>query len=473
MAGIDPAADRAQQQILAQQRAQAEAAQRAQAAPPTVVAAPAPLPPSNPIPANTFSAQVAGVQPKLTAQDGLPSDLDLAYMAKDSYTDSNDATHQAVDQAGWAPLTPVKVGDKNQLQGPQGQVYDIDPASLHDRFTGLDAAIYVNKTDPSKVVVAFAGTDPGQMGDLSADARQAYGLDSQQYNQADTLAHKVVDTFGPGQVVFTGHSLGGGIASYAALSTDSAAVTFNASGLSEGSLDKLGMPPGTREALVDNGQIRRYVVEGDQLTGGQQGNTTPDTQNSEMNQNLGGLLTFARGAPDAVGREYLLDDPHVAGTAQHSSFIEALQGDQTPTFVPPADGFLDKTADFLSKNFLFDEIEPLAVGATDLLTDIDYELHGDDGIVNNTVELATGIKNEAVDAYNGVVSDIDYELHGEDGIVNNTVQLATGIKNEAVDAYNGVVSDIDYELHGEDGIVNNTKEFVSNVGGFFGSLLPG
>src|SRR3546814_2651561 len=92
-------------------------------------------------------------------------------------------------------------------------------------------------------------------------------METQQYNQAVALAKEAEVAFGDGNVVFTGHSLGGGLASAAALSVDASAVTFNAAGLSNETLRDLGLNPNAaRSELADSGQVRRYVVNGDPLT---------------------------------------------------------------------------------------------------------------------------------------------------------------------------------------------------------------
>src|SRR3546814_20059195 len=92
-------------------------------------------------------------------------------------------------------------------------------------------------------------------------------METQQYNPAVELAKEAEVAFGDGNVVFAGHSLGGGLASAAALSVDASAVTFNAAGLSNETLRDLGLNPNAaRSELADSGQVRRYVVNGDPLT---------------------------------------------------------------------------------------------------------------------------------------------------------------------------------------------------------------
>jgi hypothetical protein len=118
-------------------------------------------------------------------------------------------------------------------------------------------------------VVAFAGTDPTQLGDLGTDARQGLGFNSGQFEQAQSLAQKVKASVGD-NVVFTGHSLGGGLASHAALSTGGTAVTFNSSGLNDNTIRRAGLDPDDAREAAENGQIRAFRNHNDPLTAAQE-----------------------------------------------------------------------------------------------------------------------------------------------------------------------------------------------------------
>ncbi|HST44402.1 MAG TPA: hypothetical protein VLK29_04165, partial [Luteimonas sp.] len=95
--------------------------------------------------------------------------------------------------------------------------------------------------------------------------------------------------------VITGHSLGGGLAATASLATGNAAVTFNASGVNDKTIERLGLDPSTARADAEGGQIRRYNISGDPLTGAQ--------------EDVPGIN---RALPDAPGHEINLDDPYPA-----------------------------------------------------------------------------------------------------------------------------------------------------------------
>ena len=102
-------------------------------------------------------------------------------------------------------------------------------------------------------MLAFAGTDPSSMANWGANTDQAVGFGSSQYEQGLSLAIAVHAATG-GNVLFAGHSLGGGIASAAAYATGGRAITFNADGLN------------SRYRVGTRGAIRAHHVRGEILT---------------------------------------------------------------------------------------------------------------------------------------------------------------------------------------------------------------
>ncbi|GAB4266932.1 vWA domain-containing protein [Deferrisoma sp.] len=101
-------------------------------------------------------------------------------------------------------------------------------------FTGFEAVVYRHG---DRYVLAYAGTDPASPGDWGADVGQAAGKMPKQYGQAVEYAREVTDRYGRSNVVLTGHSLGGGLAQYAALRLGLTAYTFNPAGLIGGAWD--------------------------------------------------------------------------------------------------------------------------------------------------------------------------------------------------------------------------------------------
>jgi uncharacterized Zn-binding protein involved in type VI secretion len=97
-----------------------------------------------------------------------------------------------------------------------------------DNNSGFQAEIYQSTfTMPPKYVVAFRGTD--NKGGVFDDIKQSLGFKSAQYDEAVKLAQSLK---GAGMdIEFTGHSLGGGLASAAGIVTKSKSYTYNAAGL--------------------------------------------------------------------------------------------------------------------------------------------------------------------------------------------------------------------------------------------------
>jgi type VI secretion system secreted protein VgrG len=78
-----------------------------------------------------------------------------------------------------------------------------------------------------------------------------------------TLAQQLNQALGAkSDVLYTGHSLGGGLASAAAVVTGRSAVTFNAAGLNERTVERfLGAAPS-----MTNENIQAYYVVGDAVS---------------------------------------------------------------------------------------------------------------------------------------------------------------------------------------------------------------
>jgi len=383
--------------------------------------------PASPTPVGDgrFSTEAAGTAPQRDL------DLHLAMMANDSYTlqDANGITGtesgRELAAAGWTRLEP----NGDHLVGVDGQRIEIDPAALEDSASGFRASIYQNAD--GQVVVAYAGTDPSEMPDIGADAAQAFGLETAQYNKAVDLAKKAEIAFGDGNVIFTGHSLGGGLASTAALSVGATAVTFNAAGPSNDTLRDLGFSPNeTRNELEDSGQIRHYIVDGDPLNLAQ-------SDIPALPLPLVGPLS----PPDAVGHALRIElpagmrpliDSH-GGGGDHTSYVEALRNN-----VPYASGSNDGLA-------------------ADVLGHIgDYRLNVIGSVAETLLGAGTGVANEAKET----VADVRETLAGDGSVLEKATGVIGDVADGVLDTAGGL---LDRAADGAGDIVQESTDFVGNL----------
>ncbi len=187
--------------------------------------------------------------------------------------------------------------NETHFTGPDGQVWTrlslsdlqakgIDPGLLNTR-TGLQATVYENANH--EIVVAYKGSEPfnnwtlkgapSKVVQLYDDWVVGDGVDAtvgswespfeSQQRQAVELSGLVTAAYGTGNVVFTGHSLGGDLAASSAMETGSAAVTFNAKGVNHADL----IADGWSENQIDQvgpTRILAYQTSNDPLSAIQQ-----------------------------------------------------------------------------------------------------------------------------------------------------------------------------------------------------------
>lgn len=129
----------------------------------------------------------------------------------------------------------VYKADGSALEGSFRQVADADlPAGFtpadFNHSSGLRAGLYTN--GEGQFVLAFKGTAPTSrtaLKDIYTDAAQGLGFDTAQYRHAVDLTRRAYETYGE-NLVLTGHSLGGGLASQAAMAVGGGnlpAIVFN------------------------------------------------------------------------------------------------------------------------------------------------------------------------------------------------------------------------------------------------------
>ena len=118
----------------------------------------------------------------------------------------------------------------NRLMAPPGW-FEIPGSHVSGSPSGFEAVAFQNATN-NEIVISYAGTDPKSIGDLYADGTLAVGVSSttlisQQILQAADYYLTVQASNPKANITFTGHSLGGGLASLMAVFFNKQAVTFD------------------------------------------------------------------------------------------------------------------------------------------------------------------------------------------------------------------------------------------------------
>jgi len=168
----------------------------------------------------------------------------------------------------------------------------LDPTDLEEAGSDFRARVYVDTA--GDYVAAFRGTQSAA--DWKANLQQGLGLDSGHYDKALLIGERL--RAAGEDVTLTGHSLGGGLASAAAVASGLPADTFNAAGLHEDTL----------EAAQSGGapapQVDAYYIDGDPLSRVQDGG------DRWLGAGLGGLVG---GIPGAILGGLFLDAPPAYG----------------------------------------------------------------------------------------------------------------------------------------------------------------
>ena len=182
-----------------------------------------------------------------------------------------DADYARLAQAAYETGDPIPDGWR-KVDAEELKELGIDPSEL-DTGSGMQASVYQNAD--GKYVLAFRGTEPSRQPALDIANDVAGGVaTSPQVLDAINVSTKLAKVVGRENVDFTGHSLGGELASAGALATGGKAVTFNAAGLSVTSetiarancINNFGF---NAQAPMDGSNVKAYCYAYDPLNGGQ------------------------------------------------------------------------------------------------------------------------------------------------------------------------------------------------------------
>ena len=182
-----------------------------------------------------------------------------------------DADYARLSRAAYETGDPIPDGWR-KVDAEELKKLGIDPSEL-DTANGMQATIYQNAD--GKYVLAFRGTEPSRQPalDIANDIEGGVST-SPQVLEAINLSTKLAKAVGRENVDFTGHSLGGELASAGALATGGKAVTFNAAGLSVTSetiarancINNFGF---NAQAPMDGSNVKAYCYAYDPLNGAQ------------------------------------------------------------------------------------------------------------------------------------------------------------------------------------------------------------
>lgn len=196
----------------------------------------------------SFAGQIAGQQPHAI-------DRELSTLLKDNYAVS-DQRRGVVDT-----IPPAMPGSWSRMSDEDVRAAGIDPALMHDSKSGFDASFY--RDAGGNVVLAFTGTD--ELKDWKHNLGQGLGFQDAQYDQAIALGREAKAAFGD-QVIVSGHSLGGGLAAASAMVNEIPAVTFNAAGVNDNTLERYGFDASVLKQEAEQGLVRSYAVKNELLT---------------------------------------------------------------------------------------------------------------------------------------------------------------------------------------------------------------
>ncbi len=210
-------------------------------------------------------------------------------------------------------VPPPAIGPKELVDDPAGlAAAGLTPEDLTIPGTNFGAVVYKSGQPPA-YTVSFRGTEEWLGSDMGANKDQGLGkADTPYYSRAQEIARKMeIKELSQGasgsSTRFVGHSLGGGLASAAAVASGSDATTFNAAGLHANTIAAGGRA---------TGHVTAVRVRGEALTALQESTPLPDAYGQRkvtldppfhlgrdaLAQGLGALLAGIKGiaAAEAV-----------------------------------------------------------------------------------------------------------------------------------------------------------------------------
>ena len=135
--------------------------------------------------------------------------------------------------------------------------HHINPGLYDDASAQFHAESFASD-DGRDAYLSFRGTRPTNGQDWLTNLSQGIGLKAKAYQDAVDLGRAF--SRGVAGSTFTGHSLGGGLASLAGLTAGEHTITFNSSGLSSGTLSRYKVSRGSANGLIDAYYLRGEIL---------------------------------------------------------------------------------------------------------------------------------------------------------------------------------------------------------------------
>jgi len=168
-----------------------------------------------------------------------------------------------------------------------------DPAGGHligDRTNNLMIGVYSETVaGRTKYFLSFVGTQASRPATVKSNLAQGLGIEDTAYNEADIVVRAFVAKYGKDNVELLGHSLGGGLATWAGIKNGVKVTGFNSAGLHVHMRNRLGAE------LIDQANVDHY-------------NTVNDVVSQRLETRMFGLT-----AGSQVGNRHV-----IAGSTGHS-----------------------------------------------------------------------------------------------------------------------------------------------------------
>ena len=245
--------------------------------------------PANPTIAQSPSPTTAAIQPLQAANSPVPpepTEMEMAMLSQAIYSTS---TKPATLPDGWGVVGSERLAE-----------IGLSPDMLSSQTSDFRAEVYAREyPEGTSYAVVFRGSSSPN--DWGANFKQGVGMSTDHYNRALAIGEALICPPGS-RITLGGHSLGGGLASTAALAAEMDAITFNAAGLSNSTLAAAERIAG-RDGEITMPDISAYYVSGEILSSLQDGG----------DRVLGGILGSYLGATGTIAGASLLDLPEAVG----------------------------------------------------------------------------------------------------------------------------------------------------------------